>query len=112
MTRCVCCDPAILGRRGFITGAATLGVSRAFANDKLHRIDIHHHIVPPTWFDALKTAGRDTPPVTAWTVQRSLDDMDKAGTATSIVSPTTSQVSFRRRVRRESLANPTNTPGN
>jgi predicted TIM-barrel fold metal-dependent hydrolase len=91
-TGCFCCDPVILGRRGFLAGAAALAATRAYAEDKPYRIDVHHHITPPTWLDALKKAGRDTPPVTAWTPQRSLEDMDKAGTATSIVSPTTPQV--------------------
>ena len=59
-----------------------------------HRIDVHHHIVPPTWLDALKQAKLDNPPLTSWTPQRSIEDMDKAGTATAITSPTSPQVGF------------------
>jgi 6-methylsalicylate decarboxylase len=49
--RCFCCDPAAIGRRGFLAGAAALaatGAAEAQMDDKPHRIDVHHHIVPPT----------------------------------------------------------------
>lgn len=89
-----------LSRRGFIAGAAALGAFaetgltfRAAAQGAPHRIDVHHHITPPTLLEALKQAGRVTPPpMTGWSVQKSLDEMDKGGVATSIVSPTTPQV--------------------
>ena len=55
---------------------------------------MHHHIVPPTWLEALRRAKLDNPPLTAWTPQRSIDDMDRAGIATAITSPTTPQVGF------------------
>src|SRR5215469_11657787 len=81
-------------RRGFLAGAATLAAAGVRAEDKPHRIDVHHHIVPPTWYAALKTAKLDNPPMSSWTPQRSVDDMDKAGIATAITSPTTPQVGF------------------
>src|SRR5690242_11205296 len=83
-----------LGRRGFLAGAAALAATRTLAQEPPHRIDVHHHIVPPAWLAALKRAKLDTPPVVAWTPQRSLEDMDKAGTATAVTSPTTPQVGF------------------
>jgi 6-methylsalicylate decarboxylase len=51
------------------------------------RIDVHHHIAPTPWLKA----GRDVidPLSKGWTVQRSLDDMDRAGIASSVVSITT-----------------------
>ena len=58
------------------------------------RIDVHHHVTPPPWLAALKKAKRNSPPVDNWTVQRSLDDMDKGWVATAVVSPTTPHVSF------------------
>jgi predicted TIM-barrel fold metal-dependent hydrolase len=94
---CSCCDTITIGRRGLIAGAAALaaaGAARAQTEDKPHRIDVHHHIVPPTWFAALKQAKLDNPPMSGWTPQRSIEDMDKAGIATSITSPTTPQVGF------------------
>ena len=90
---CRCCDSAI-GRRGFLAGAATLAASRARADAPPHRIDVHHHIVPPVWLDALKKAKLDNPPLSAWTPQRSIDDMDAGGIATAMTSPTTPQVGF------------------
>ena len=71
------------------TGCATLAEPA-----KPHRIDVHHHISPPPWVSALKKSRLDTPPVTNWTVQQSLDDMDKAGIATSMTSPTLPAVGF------------------
>ncbi|HEY6703748.1 MAG TPA: amidohydrolase family protein, partial [Xanthobacteraceae bacterium] len=93
---------ATLGRRGFIAGGlATLGAfaaggvaPRAAAQTKPHRIDVHHHVTPPPWLDALKKAKLSNFPRDNWSVQKSLDDMDKAGIATAIVSPTTPQVNF------------------
>jgi hypothetical protein len=38
--------------------------------------------------------GLDTPPVTSWTPQRSLDDMDQCGEATSILSAQTPGIGF------------------
>jgi predicted TIM-barrel fold metal-dependent hydrolase len=102
---CSCCAATpVLGRREFLAGGiAALGMGafaaagiggKAAAQAKSHRIDVHHHISPPTWLDAVKTAKLDNPPLTNWSVQKSLDDMDKAGTATAIVSPTSPQVKF------------------
>ena len=59
-----------------------------------HRIDVHHHIVPPAWLAALKRAKLDNPPLLAWTPQRSIEDMDQGGIATAVTSPTTPQVGF------------------
>jgi len=91
-------------RRDFIIGgiaalglgaAASTGMpARLLAQAKPHRIDTHHHLSPPAWVDALKKAGLDTPPVTSWTPQRSLDDMDTAGVATSILSAQTPGIGF------------------
>ena len=64
------------------------------AGEKPFRIDVHHHIAPPAWVDALRTAHLDTPPVTNWTPEKSLQDMDKAGVATAMTSPTLPQVGF------------------
>ena len=55
---------------------------------------MHHHIVPPTWYAAIKQAKLDNPPMATWSPAKSLDDMDAAGTATAITSPTTPQVGF------------------
>jgi 6-methylsalicylate decarboxylase len=94
---------ATLSRRGLITGAAALGGMAAgglglslssLAQAKPHRIDVHHHISPPDWLDAVKKAKLDNPPMANWSVQKSLDDMDKAGIAVALTSPTTPQIEF------------------
>ncbi len=95
---CTCCDTGVLGRRGLLTGAAALGAAGLFrsarADGKPFRIDVHHHIVAPTWLEALKAAKYDTPPMVKWSPEQSLEDMDKGGIATAMTSPTTPQVGF------------------
>src|SRR5262245_57108067 len=99
--RCTCC-PSGMDRREFVVGGiAALGIGafaaatrNAAAQAKPHRIDVHHHTSPPSWLDAVKKVKRDNAPMANWPPQRSLDDMDQAGIATAIVSPTTLQVNF------------------
>ena len=100
---CAYCPPSDaapnLGRRGFVAGAAALGALAATGCATTgaagpHRIDVHHHISPPAWVNALKAARLDSPPVNNWTPQRSIEDMDKAGIATAMTSPTLPAVGF------------------
>ena len=93
------CHPQA-SRRGFLqslAGVGALGLSACTtlgASAKPHRIDVHHHLSPPVWVEALKKARQDSPPVNNWTPQKSLDDMDQAGIATSMTSPTLPAVGF------------------
>jgi 6-methylsalicylate decarboxylase len=110
---CLCCaDDSATGagpsRRAFLaTGVAAatagtlgaLGVSSALAQTtpaadvKSRRIiDVHHHIAPPSYLAETRT--RQNPPTVGWSVAKSIDDMDKAGVATSITSITTPGVWF------------------
>jgi len=99
---CSCCNAGRdrMSRRGFIAGAtaftaAAVGGARSPARAQAaHRVDVHHHITPPAYLAALKKAGRDTPPVANWTVQKSIEDMDRGGVATAITSPTTPHLGF------------------
>ena len=106
-SNCLCCEPqpqfsaAAVNRRSFVAGgiATTAAVAtgagfapKALAQAKPHRIDVHHHVVPPTWLAAMNIIGRSNPPLLQWSVQKTLDDMDKGGVATSILSPTAPQV--------------------
>jgi len=59
-----------------------------------HRIDVHHHVTPPLFRTELQGQLLDLPPMRAWTVQKSLDDMDAAGVATSIASVTNPGIWF------------------
>jgi predicted TIM-barrel fold metal-dependent hydrolase len=110
LTRCACCAPSFaatdagVSRRTFLAGGvATLGLGATAglglptavkAQAKPRRIDVHHHVAPPAWVEALKNAKLDNPPITMWTPQRSLDDMDKAGVTTAIASLQTPGLSF------------------
>jgi predicted TIM-barrel fold metal-dependent hydrolase len=59
----------------------------AAAQAPARRIDVHHHLAPPRWI-ADVVVGRNTGqrPLADWTPQRSIEDMDRGGVATSIVS--------------------------
>jgi predicted TIM-barrel fold metal-dependent hydrolase len=101
---CNCCVAPIgatsVSRRRFVAGGAAAMAAitaasfapTALAQAAPHRIDVHHHVSPPTWLDAVKTLKKDNPPMANWSVQKTLDDMDKGGVATAITSPTTPQV--------------------
>jgi predicted TIM-barrel fold metal-dependent hydrolase len=66
----------------------------AMAQAKPHRIDVHHHVTPPTWNTALRRENAGQQPTYNWSLQKSLDDMDKSGVATSIASLTTPSITF------------------
>jgi len=83
------------GRRHIVFGGlAAAFAPAAMAAPKPHRIDVHHHVVPPAYVEAVKKAKLDNPPMTTGTPEKSLEDMDKAGTATAILSPMPPQVGF------------------
>jgi 6-methylsalicylate decarboxylase len=56
------------------------------------RIDVHHHIAAPSWLQAIKLIDADDPVIANWSVQKSLDDMDKGGIATAVLSGNPPQV--------------------
>ena len=107
-------------RRGFLSGLLALGASAALpgcvspagpgasaAMSIRNRIDTHHHLFSPAYVAELVKANEAPPIVRNWSVARTLDDMEKAGVATAILSVTTPQVSFTdaanaRRIARES----------
>ena len=71
------------------------------------RIDTHHHVFPPPYIAALIEGKQDAQIAQAWSVARTLDDMERAGVDTSIASLTQPAVTFApsdvaRRVARES----------
>jgi predicted TIM-barrel fold metal-dependent hydrolase len=85
-------------------GAVAPSLSRAQTRT---RIDTHHHVFPPPYVAALAARTLDDQIATSWSVARTLDDMERAGVATSILSVTTPAVTFAepeaaRRIARES----------
>jgi len=94
LANCACCEPAFAAkgsatRRKFLAGGiAALGLSgiaapAVRAQAAKTRIDVHHHFLPPEHRDALNRHKAGSP---KWSPQMSLDDMDKSGIATAVLS--------------------------
>jgi predicted TIM-barrel fold metal-dependent hydrolase len=100
---CVCCEgpalPASPGRRNFLQGGvAALGLGAAGTAVAVApapaqtapartRIDVHHHFVPQFHVDNMMKPGRRAgaaPP--KWSPAMSLEDMDRSGIQTAILS--------------------------
>ena len=105
---CFCCDEsessfARTSRRSFMLGAGALALATATgggraaaqgADAKPFRIDVHHHLSPPSYVTASNESGFGDPLMKNWTIEKSLADMDKAGIATAMLSVTTPGVNF------------------
>jgi predicted TIM-barrel fold metal-dependent hydrolase len=101
---CLCCEPSSLptspARRTFLAGgAAALGLGTLPAIGRITtpaaaqpapvrpRIDVHHHFIPQFHVDSMMAPGRRAgAPPPKWSPALSLEDMDKSGIATSILS--------------------------
>jgi len=76
---------AAFGAGTLIPGCATESAAPVRVGGQPHRIDVHHHLIPPGYLAAIpRQRGGGKPPV--WTPAKSLDDMDRNGIATSITS--------------------------
>ena len=88
-------------RRSFLTTAiAALGLSatarwegvaafaQAAAGAKSQRIDIHHHFAPPAWVAEVKGRPLLQTANTTWTPEKSIEDLDRAGSAAAVISIT------------------------
>jgi len=92
-----------LSRRQFVGGAAAavaatgLGPFRkasAQGTEKPYRIDVHHHLSPPTYIQAGIANNFGDGAQRSWTPEKSLADMDAAGIAVSMLSITQPGVNF------------------
>ncbi len=97
---------AALGVGSLLPGCASDTAAPVLVGGKPHRIDIHHHLLPPKFVAEMKqhVKGENPPP---WTPARSIEDMDKNGIATSMTSLMQPQITFGnvelgRRLARES----------
>lgn len=89
---------ALCGRRAILAGMAAFGAGFAalpsVAKSAAQRIDVHYHIAPPAWADALNARHLMQPQWKGWSVAKAVEDMDRDGVALSIVSITTPGVYF------------------
>jgi predicted TIM-barrel fold metal-dependent hydrolase len=92
-----------LSRRQFVAGiagaatvAAGLGQNAVAqtADAKPYRIDVHHHLSPPSYIAASIANNFGDGPMRKWTPENSLADMDQAGIAVAMLSVTQPGVNF------------------
>ena len=102
---CNICGPS---RREFLATAAGFGAGAMLAAPAVmaqapaaaRLIDVHHHIVPPFWFEEVKDriaaqgGGRIIPTWYGWSPQKAVEAMDRNGVETAIISMTTPGIFF------------------
>lgn len=89
-------------RRRFVIGMTALGAASllpraAWAQTGARIIDVHHHFMPPNYLAVARQAILKIsliPDVVGWTIQKSLDDMDRNGVRTAIISISTPGIMF------------------
>jgi len=107
----------IQSRRDFLVGLAGLGAIIIFPSSKslgqssapaAGRVDVHHHFGSPAWISMVNT--KQTQGYQTWqpyTPARAIEDMDRGGVSTAMISITTPGIWFgnidetRRLARRE-----------
>lgn len=82
-----------ISRRGFLRGALAAGAAAtlsrpANAQATPGRVDVHHHMLPPRYIQNRLAAGvgEASGGVRGWTSARTLEEMDKNGVATAVLS--------------------------
>jgi len=90
----------VLKRVAAIGAGAALSIRPIFAgmpgvdsNPKHGRIDVHHHMLPPFYMD-LRRAVPNVGAMPTWSPSKSLDDMEKNGVTTAMLSLAVSGVTF------------------
>lgn len=95
-----------INRRRFLAGLGSLGAAAllpeavlraqqsAGGSERPFRIDVHNHFSAPGFIAAIHARKTNQIPLEQWTVSKALEDMDKSGVATSIVSTSEPSVWF------------------
>jgi len=83
---------------------------RVDSNPRRGRVDVHHHMLPPFYMD-LRRAVPNVGPMPAWSPAKSLDDMEKNGVSTVMLSLAVSGVAFDAGESGRSLARKSNDYG-
>jgi 6-methylsalicylate decarboxylase len=95
-----------INRRRFLAGLGALGAATVFpdalfpaqqpsgGSERPFRIDVHNHFSAPGFIAAIHARKTNQLPLEQWTVSKALEDMDKSGVATSIVSTSEPSVWF------------------
>jgi 6-methylsalicylate decarboxylase len=88
---------SLLPRREFIFGTAAFAAGALLslresigqtAGNNIRGIDFHHHFGPPQWTSFLASKNVLHPSWTGWTPTRSVEELDRAGLATAMISIT------------------------
>jgi predicted TIM-barrel fold metal-dependent hydrolase len=90
---CPCCITPEIFAASPDGGAPALGAVAAPAAGRhsrttAGRIDVHHHIAPPKWLADVLDRDLLQPATRNWSVEKSLEDMDRGGVASAAVSVT------------------------
>jgi predicted TIM-barrel fold metal-dependent hydrolase len=83
---------------------------RVDSNSKRGRIDVHHHMLPPFYMD-LRRAVPDVGAMPTWSPAKSIDDMEKNGVTTAMLSLAVSGVTLDAGEAGRSLARKSNDYG-
>lgn len=98
--------PLCVDRRKVLAALGALGVAAALpdsflraqapmaASARPYRIDVHHHFSAPGFISAISARKTNQRPLEQWTVGKSIEDMDKSGVATAMVSTSEPSVWF------------------
>lgn len=106
-----------VSRKRLLGGLSALGAalyappSFAAADPAIARIDMHHHHLSPRFLSEGKAYRAFPPSSRDWTPQRSIEDMDRAGVATAMLSIPTPGVYFGDLAAARSLARACNDYG-
>lgn len=97
---------ATQSRRRVLTSLAAAGAAAALPAGSLlaaaspRRVDVHHHFFPPEYLEPLaewgkrEGAGGLLPPQRDWSVARDLEELDRNGVATAVLSISTPGIYF------------------